>query len=121
MKRGVLSASIFLVGMMLGAWLLGDGVATGVAQEKKIRGMLPPMWKLLELSDGQRESIYSVQAKYRTQIKGLEEQIQSLKKKERTEMLAVLTPGQKEKLVEILLGESAKDDSSAKAGKGKDE
>jgi Spy/CpxP family protein refolding chaperone len=121
MKRGVLSASIFLIGLMIGAWLLGDGVATGVAQEKKFRGMLPPGWRALELSDAQRESIYAAQEKYRTQIKDLEEQIVGLKKKERTEMLAVLTPQQKEKLVELLLGGADKDDTSAKGGKTKGE
>jgi Spy/CpxP family protein refolding chaperone len=63
---------------------------------------LPANWKKLELSQAQREKIYSIRASYRKQISDLQAQIRAIRKKEMAEMVAVLTKEQKAKLTEGL-------------------
>lgn len=64
---------------------------------------LPANWAKLGLSTEQKTKIYDVQEKYKSQIEALQKQINDLRKKERAEMEAVLTDGQKTRLREILL------------------
>ena len=74
------------------------------AQPVKVKGALPPKWGLLGLSDEQKQSIYKVQGKYNDEIDKLEAKIKDLKTTRDKEARAVLTPDQRKKLEEILLG-----------------
>ncbi len=95
-----------LVGMaFLGAALV---VGVGVSQDKKdkkVKGILPPGWKKLELDKAQIQKIYEVQTKFRAKIKSLEDQLKELKTEERAEMVKVLTDEQKELLRKLTIGE----------------
>lgn len=69
-----------------------------VKAEKKPSPRLPNNYGKLDLSDAQKDQIYTAQAKYNGQIDALEEQIKSLKEKRDDEIEAVLTAAQKQKL-----------------------
>jgi hypothetical protein len=68
--------------------------------------MLPANWKKLGLSDDQVQSVYKVQASYKARIDVLAAQIQTLRKEERAELEKILTPAQKDRLKEIVTGET---------------
>ena len=72
--------------------------------DTKVKGMLPPNWGKLGLSDEQKQNIYKIQNKYSAEIQKLQEQIDELNATKTKEMRAVLTADQKKKLEEILLG-----------------
>lgn len=80
-------------------------------EEPKIRGQLPPYWRMIGLTEDQVQQVYRLQAKYNDEIDVLEAKIKELKEKMSKERLEVLTPEQLKRLEEIL-----KD----KAGIGKD-
>jgi SMC interacting uncharacterized protein involved in chromosome segregation len=76
-------------------------------QEKKdepprARYFLPTYWRMLGLSDQQRDMIHKVQDTYRPQIADLERKIDELKATEKKEMEKILTEAQKARLIEIL-------------------
>ena len=75
----------------------------------KFKGTLPANWKKLGLTDDQVQMVYKIQSKYRTQIDQLAEQTRQLKKVEKGELEKVLTPAQKDRLREIVVGEKDKD------------
>jgi hypothetical protein len=100
MMRGVLACATVMLGIV---FLAGPGTS----QEKKPKGQLPQHWKKLDLSKEQVLKIYAVQGTYRGKIKGLRDQISSLEKQEKTELLKVLSEEQKDKLRQILLGETS--------------
>jgi hypothetical protein len=93
MKR-LLGLSLFVLVLFAGGWL--------VAQD--VKGTLPANWGKLGLSDEQKQKVYKAQADHKTKIAALEKQIKELKEEEKTAMEAVLTPAQKARLKEILLG-----------------
>lgn len=70
----------------------------------KAKGVLPPNWKKLGLTDAQVQDIYKVQTKYNEEINKLEAKIKELKAAKDKEEKAVLTPEQKKRLDEILTG-----------------
>ncbi len=70
----------------------------------KYKGVLPPNWGKLGLTEAQRQEIYKIQAKYNKEIDALEAKIKELKAARAKEERAVLTPEQKKRLEEILLG-----------------
>ncbi len=70
----------------------------------KYKGILPMNWKKLGLSEAQVQDIYKVQGKYNSEIDKLEEKIAELKSTRDKEMKALLTPEQKKRLEDILLG-----------------
>lgn len=70
----------------------------------RVKGVLPPNWKKLGLSDGQVQDIYRVQSKYGEELDKLEGKIKELKASRDKEMKAVLTADQKKRLDEILTG-----------------
>lgn len=74
------------------------------------KGQLPQNWKLLGLTDTQTTKVYTVQAKYNTEIDALEEKIKELKDKMSKERLEVLTAEQKKRLEEILKEKSGTTD-----------
>jgi hypothetical protein len=92
--------------------VLGGG---SVGQEKKevkkddpatpkAKGFLPPNYSKLGLTDTQKQDVYNIQAKYNTKIDEYEAKIRELKAARDKEVKAVLTPEQKKRLEEILLG-----------------
>ena len=98
-----------ILGLGLVGILLTVGV--GVSQDKeggKIKGMLPPGWKTLKLTETQKQRVYEVQSKYRAKIEALEQQINDLKNQSRVEMAQVLTAEQKTLLRKLTTGEEGK-------------
>lgn len=63
---------------------------------------LPFYWAQIGLSDGQRKEIYTVQAKYDTQIAELEAKIKALKLEMAKERFKLLSESQQKKLEEII-------------------
>ncbi len=93
-----------LAGMLL---MTGSGL---FSQEKKdsptkTKGILPPYYGKIGLEDEQKLQIYKIQAKYRDEVKKLEEKITDIRAEERREMDKVLTPEQKQKLIQAITGE----------------
>lgn len=70
----------------------------------RVKGVLPPYWKKLGLSDAQVQDIYKVQNKYDAEIDKLQAKIDELKANRTKDMKAVLTAEQKKRLDEILTG-----------------
>lgn len=86
-----------------GALVLGLAVAFASAQEtprKAPRGRLPAYWNDV-VEAGQKDQLYAIQKKYEAQIDALEEQLEGLEKQRETEMLALLSQDQKEKLARV--------------------
>jgi Spy/CpxP family protein refolding chaperone len=104
-----------LVGMAIFgmALLVGTGTSQDAKKDpEKIKGQLPPGWKGLGLSKDQVLEIYKVQTKFKAKIKALEDQIKEAKSEEKQAMVKVLTEDQKEKLRNLVTGESPKDKKS---------
>ena len=70
----------------------------------KLKGVLPPNWKKLGLTDSQVQDVYKVQNKYDTEIDKLQAKIDELKTNRAKDLKAVLTAEQKKRLDEILTG-----------------
>ena len=70
----------------------------------KVKGMLPPNWGKLGLSDAQVQEIYRIQNKYASEIDKLQAKIDDLKMNRTKDTKAVLTADQKKRLEEILTG-----------------
>jgi Spy/CpxP family protein refolding chaperone len=70
----------------------------------KAKGFLPPNWGKLGLTDSQKQDVYTIQGKYNTEIDKLDAKIKELKAARDRDVKAVLTPEQKKRLEEILLG-----------------
>jgi Spy/CpxP family protein refolding chaperone len=70
----------------------------------KAKGFLPPNWGKLGLTDSQKQNVYTIQGKYNTEIDKLDAKIKELKTARDKEVKSVLTPEQKKRLEEILLG-----------------
>lgn len=70
----------------------------------KLKGFLPMNWGKLGLTDEQKQSVYRIQARYAAEIEKLEAQIRELKAARDKELKGVLTPEQKKRLEDILLG-----------------
>ncbi len=70
----------------------------------KLKGVLPPNWKKLGLTDAQVQEVYKVQGKYNEEIAKLDAKIKELKAAREKEEKAVLTAEQKKRLEEILTG-----------------
>lgn len=81
-----------------------DPTASQKKDEPKLKGFLPQNWGKIGLSEMQKQDIYKIQNKYNTEIEKLESQIRDLKSARDKEMKAVLTPEQKKRLEDILLG-----------------
>jgi len=97
-----------LVGVLLASGLIGQEKDVPV----KAKGMLPPNWKKLGLTDDQVQQVYRLQARYNAQIAELDAKIKELKKTEKAELEKVLTAAQKARLKEIVAGEDKKPDTA---------
>ena len=106
MRQHLILASVLGIALMGGSLLLGDD------QKPTARGRagLPASWGKLGLTDTQKKEIYNLQSEYRAKIDDLQKQIDDLKKKERSEMLKVLTDAQKARLKEIAAAKVGADD-----------
>lgn len=74
----------------------------------KVKGFLPQNWGKIGLSDDQKQEIYKIQAKHNAEIEKLEAQIREHKAARTKELNAVLSPDQKKRLEEVLLGKDKK-------------
>lgn len=103
--------------LLVGALVLSSGVVGQEAgkagqepkkeakkDEPKAKGVLPQNWGKLGLSDDQKQDIYKIQTKHNAEIDKLEAKIKELKAARDKEMKTVLTPDQKKRLEELLLG-----------------
>lgn len=70
----------------------------------KLKGTLPANWKKIGLTEDQVKEIYKIQGKYEPDIEKMTAKIKELKATRDKEMREVLTPDQKKKLEEILIG-----------------
>ena len=104
MSRLRFLTALFAFGLLSSGFLMGEDKKT----EKEpiiVRAQpLPRYFKQLGLSDKQKNSIYSIQAKYSAEIKKLNEQIAALKEQSKADVENVLTAGQKARLREIRSG-----------------
>lgn len=80
--------------------LLGYGNAQEKKEEKK-RGFLPANFGKLGLSSEQKQKIYNIQSKYKSDIDELNKKIKKASDDQRAEIYSVLSNDQKEKLKEI--------------------
>jgi len=88
-------------GMIAVVVLLSAAAVTG--QDKKAKNkQLPQNYGKLGLSDDQKKRIYAIQDEYGDKIADLAKQLETLRKKQREEMAAVLTDDQKDALKKIL-------------------
>jgi Spy/CpxP family protein refolding chaperone len=94
-----LIAAISVLGAVL---LLGNGLPGQDKKDEKkpapLRGVLPPNWGHLGLSDEQKQKVFKIEADARVKILELEKQISELKERRYAAMQSVLTEEQKKKL-----------------------
>lgn len=83
-------------------------------KKRTFKGRLPNNYGKIGLSSEQRNEIYGVQAKYRTQLEELQKQIAALKAKQDMEVRAVLNNSQKDALDKLLEAAQKKRDSRTK-------
>src|SRR5687768_8505319 len=111
--RGVSMRRLALGLALIGAFLAGGVLMNRMVllaedkPEPKPRGQLYFKWRELGLNKEQIEKIYRIQSEHRAQIDKLEGEIKKLKAQERTKAEALLTPAQKQRLKELLSGETA--------------
>lgn len=93
------------------AVIASDGIGQDKKDDKKpaepvgkVKGVLPPNWKKIGLTDTQVQNVYKIQNKYNDQIDELTAKIAELKATRDKEMKAVLTAEQKKRLEDILTG-----------------
>ena len=68
------------------------------------KGRLPARWKLLGLSDGQRQKAFAVTSTAKTKLAKLEAEIAAVKADEHKQLNAILTDEQRTHLAELLTG-----------------
>ncbi|WP_439620345.1 hypothetical protein [Gemmata sp.] len=95
--------------LMFAALLALSGGIAGQEPKKddppvRAKGVLPPNWKKIGLTEDQVQNIYKIQGKYNDEIDKLEAKIKDLRTTKEKEMRAVLSADQKKKLEEILVG-----------------
>jgi hypothetical protein len=86
--------SVAVLALLTGGWLVGQ----------EVKGYLPANYGKLGLSDEQKQKVYKIQADYKAKAESLERQLAALKTEQKSALEGVLTPAQKTKLKEILLG-----------------
>lgn len=127
MQRMTLVLGALLIAIIsTGAWTQESGTpstskkptekASAAEGEEKVAGRLPNNYGKLGLSEKQKKTIYSTQAKYAAEINALIKQVEELRVKRDAEVEGVLTAEQKVKLQE-LQGETAKRTAAKKAAK----
>jgi Spy/CpxP family protein refolding chaperone len=122
------SLSVFA---LLAVGVLTYLVSTTTAQDKedpkpqpRLKGTLPMNFRLLGLSEEQKQQIYKIQNDFDAKLAALEEQIKKVKVEERQAIEKVLTDAQRARLKEILkeksgVGESGSESKSSGTTTGK--
>lgn len=82
--------------------------------KKETRGPLPANYGKLGLSDEQKEKLYPIHEEYQKKIDDLSAQIKQLQSERNAKFREHLTPGQKERLKELLAEDAAKRAEAAK-------
>ena len=102
------SAYALLVAMLcLSSGLVGQEPKKEAKKDEpatKFKGQLPANYKKIGLSDDQVQTVYKIQSKYNEEIDKLDAKIKELRAAKDKEVKAVLTPEQKKRLEEILIG-----------------
>jgi hypothetical protein len=113
-------APVLLVGFVTSGFLMGDDKKSD-KEPIIVKARLPAYYSKLGLSAKQKKDIYLIQAKYASKIEALQEQIATLKAKQKTDLENVLTAGQKALLREMRGSSKEKDvqDVKEKEIKGK--
>jgi hypothetical protein len=104
--------------LLAGGWLLGQTKPAddSTPTPTKLRGVLPPNFKKLGLTDEQTRHIYRIRGTYGAKIDVLVQQIRDLRAEEMGEIEKILTDAQKARLKELKLGDTGKaKDSDKKA------
>lgn len=119
-------AVVWAVPVLLAGWLvlaLSPVVLRGQDEPKpqpKLRGTLPPNFRLLGLTEEQKQQIYRIQNDFDAKIAALEAQIKKLKAEEKQAIEKVLTEAQRARLREILKEKGIIDGGAeGKGGDGK--
>jgi len=100
--------------LVVTALLTADGLHGQAKKDDKkeeaptIKGVLPPNFGKIGLSEEQKQKIYKIQADARTKLLELQKKLDEMKAKEKEDLLSVLTDEQKKKLKEILEAKSDK-------------
>jgi len=88
--------------VLVAAFVLSGGLLGQDKTDPKIKGVLPPNWGKLGLTDEQKQKVYKLEADYKGKIADLQKQIDELKGKEKEDLLKVLSDEQKKRLKDIL-------------------
>ncbi len=100
MNRLRVLVPVLLAAVIATGWLQGQDKDVPPKNRK-----LPTYWSKLGLSDEQKKDAMKLIFKYGGQIDQLDQKIKDLKREEKGELDKILTPAQKDRLREILLGE----------------
>lgn len=94
---------LLVVGMFWSSLLMGEDKKTD-KEPIIVSKRLPTYYNKLGLSTKQKNDIYRIRAKYDVEIQELQQKISELKDQQKTAYERVLTPSQKARLREILVG-----------------
>lgn len=122
MLRLWLVVPLLVVGLLSSGLLMGEDKKTA-KDPIIVSKRLPTYYNKLGLSPKQKNDIYRIRAKYETEIQELQQKIIELRDQQKSAFERVLTPSQKARLREILVGsDKAKvgdDEPPVKAAKKK--
>ncbi|HEY7426687.1 MAG TPA: hypothetical protein VH682_20800 [Gemmataceae bacterium] len=107
MYRLRFAASVLVIGLLTGGFLLGEDKKT----EKEpiiVTAKLPPYYSKLGLSAQQRKTILQIRGRCAAKIEELKIQIKELQNKEKTDLEKVLSDAQKNRLRELTPGGAGK-------------
>jgi hypothetical protein len=94
-----------VVALLLAAgWLVGQ-TRSPDEPPPRMKGVLPPNFKKLGLTDEQTREIYKIRGTYAAKVEALKQQIRDLHTQEMGEIEKLLTEAQKLRLRELKLGE----------------
>lgn len=93
---------LFLAWFGLALWPVASRGQDEPKPPAKLRGTLPPNYRLLGLTEDQKQQIYRIQNDFDAKIAALEAQIKKLKAEEKQAIEKVLTEAQRARLREIL-------------------
>ena len=106
--------AIFACCALIGLAQEGTKPAAKPAQAEQEKGRLPANYGKLGLTEAQKNSIYEVQKKYKSQLDDLEKQLDALKSKRDGEIEMVLSDAQRKILKDLV--DAAKEAKKPKKG-----
>jgi hypothetical protein len=99
-ERPMIRLSAVVSALLLVGFVLAD---EKTATTTITKGRLPTSWSKLGLTDAQKTQVAQVQAKYRTQMESLRQQLRAVEQQQRAELDKILTDAQRARLREIIL------------------